>query len=167
MGQMQFPSILTTCCYRTSNIAKLGLELSTSPQISMLAWKYGGISALLGSRFAAVNQSLFCCSSWEPSVAKAQTVTGQKRRFLCTPPARSMQISGNKTELRGCFSSSSHVPGLTLPSLDCFCLSRLWNLWSTDVSVPDLPHWDPYRITLILSISFLSQAVIFHPQAWK
>lgn len=29
--------------------------------------------------------------------------------------------------------------------------------------VPDLPHLD--RIMLILSISFLSQAVIFHPQA--
>lgn len=92
MGQMQFPSILTTCSYRASNIAKLGPELSTSPQISMLAWKYGGISALLGSRFAAVNQSLFCCSSWEPSVAKAQTVTGQKRRVLYT----SSPLNANK-----------------------------------------------------------------------
>lgn len=62
MGQMQFLCALCSCS--TGNIAKLGPELPTSPRIYMLAWKYGGISAPLGSRFASVTQSLFCCSSW-------------------------------------------------------------------------------------------------------
>lgn len=62
--------------------------------------------------------------------------------------------------------SVGHVHGLTLPSLDCFYLSRLSNIWSTEeISVPELLRWDLYRIMLILSISFLSQAVIFYPQA--
>lgn len=63
---------------------KLGPELPTSPRTDMLSRKYGGVSALLGSRSASVNQPLFCCSSWEPSVAKTQAVTVQKRRLLYT-----------------------------------------------------------------------------------
>lgn len=62
--------------------------------------------------------------------------------------------------------SVGHVHGLTLPSLDCFYLSRLSDIWSTEeISVPELLRWDLYRIMLILLISFLSQAVIFYPQA--
>lgn len=77
-----------------------------------------------------------------------------------------MQIKGNKPEPRICMFSVGHVHGLTLPSLDCFYLSRLSDLWSTEeISVPELLCWDLYRIILILSISFLSQAVIFYPQA--
>lgn len=84
MGQMQSLCILNTCSCSISNVAKLGPEFPTSPRTHMLSWKYGGISALLGSRFASVNQSFFCCSSWEPSVAETQVVTVQKRRLLDT-----------------------------------------------------------------------------------
>lgn len=132
MGQMQLLCTLNMCSYSTSNIVNLGPELPTSPRTHMLSWKYGGIPALLGSRFASVNQFLFCCTSWEPSVAKTQAVTVQKRSllytsakeaveefggffcwFLVTPPAF-LQVAGNKTELRGCFSNCSHIPYFSL-----------------------------------------------------
>lgn len=114
MAQMQFPATLTACSHRTSNIAKLGPELSASPKTSMLAWKRGGISALLGSRFAAVNQSLFCCSSCEPSLAKAQAVTGQKRRWLYT----SSPLSANKWQQNRAKRMLFQWPS--------------WDLWSTE-----------------------------------
>lgn len=109
VGQMQFPLTLTTCSHgRREHL----------PKTSILAWKGSGISALLGSRFATVNQSSFCCSSWEPRAAKAQAATGQektKKRALYTSSPLSANKS-HKPELRGCFPSGSHVPSLTLPS---------------------------------------------------
>lgn len=127
MGQVQFLCTLNRCSCSTSNIVKLGSELPTSPRAHMLSQKYGGLSALLGSRSASLNQSLFCCSSWEPSAAKTQAVTVQKRRLLytsvkefgfllifLTPPAFSMQMTGTKTELRRCFSNGSNIPYFSL-----------------------------------------------------